>query len=77
MQIINCQFQTIGFQIENNEFGLNENFITELEQSLSQVSFPTPRIEFNLNYLKRLFGNLRWILSISILGVKIFYAMKD
>ena len=51
MQIINCKFQTIGFEIENNEFGLNENFISELEQSLRQVSFPTPenRIQFKLS----------------------------
>jgi hypothetical protein len=51
MQIIDCQFQTFGFQSGNNEFGLNENFKSELEQSLRQVSFPTPenRIQFKLS----------------------------
>ena len=51
MQIIKCKFQTIGFEIGNNDFGLNENFISELEQSLRQVSFPTPenRIQFKLS----------------------------
>jgi hypothetical protein len=51
MQIINTDFHSINFQIENNAFGLNETFISELRQSILQVSFPTPdnRIQFELS----------------------------
>jgi hypothetical protein len=51
MQIIQCQFHAIGFQIGNNEFGLNEDFTSELEQALLQVSFQTPenKIQFELS----------------------------
>lgn len=51
MQITECQFNPINFQIENNEFGLNQNFITQLEQRLLEVQFPKPnqRIQFELS----------------------------
>ena len=51
MRIIDADFRPINFQIENNEFGLNENFISELRQSLLQIAFPTPetRIQFELS----------------------------
>jgi hypothetical protein len=51
MQITECQFNPINFQIENNEFGLNQNFITQLEQRLLEVQFTTPnqRIQFELS----------------------------
>ncbi len=42
MQIIECQLNQINFQIDNNEFGLNQNFITQLKQRLLEVRFPTP-----------------------------------
>jgi hypothetical protein len=51
MQITECQFNPINFQIENNEFGLNQDFITQLEQRLLEVQFTTPnqRIQFELS----------------------------
>ncbi len=51
MEIVECQFQAINFQIENNELGLGEEFCSELEETLCSVRFPTPnqRIQFELS----------------------------
>lgn len=42
MEIIECQFQPINFQIENNDLGLGVEFCSELEETLLEVEFPTP-----------------------------------
>ena len=42
MQIINAQFQPVNFEIENNDFGINQEFIDSLNNTLCDVSFPTP-----------------------------------
>lgn len=51
MEIIECQFQPINFQIENNDLGLGLEFCSELEETLLAVQFPTPaqRIQFELS----------------------------
>jgi hypothetical protein len=45
MQIINTQFQPINFQIENNDFGINQGFIDSLNIALREVNFPTPIVK--------------------------------
>jgi hypothetical protein len=51
MRIIECQFQAINFQIEDNDLGLGSEFCSELEETLLGVEFPTPdqRIQFELS----------------------------
>ena len=51
MEIIECQFQPINFQIENNDLGLGLEFCSELEETLLAVQFPTPAqpIQFELS----------------------------
>jgi hypothetical protein len=48
MQIIECQFQPINFQIENNDFGLNQDFISAIVKALFEIQFITPQTKIQL-----------------------------
>ncbi len=59
MKIINAKFQPINFQIENNDFGINQGFIASLKNNLCEVNFPTPMFKIQTELSNRIVAQFK------------------